>query len=38
MMNFKSGWVGVGVKQNFIDFLYYAYLYNPVFVRIVQHF
>ncbi len=37
MMSFKSGWVGVASRRNIIDFLYYSYLFNPTYARIVEY-
>jgi hypothetical protein len=37
MMVFKSGWVGVASFHNFIDFLYYSHLFNPVYARIIEY-
>jgi hypothetical protein len=31
----KSGFIGIATHKNIIDFLYYSYIFNPVFVRII---
>jgi hypothetical protein len=31
----KSGYIGMGTHKNIIDFLYYSYLFNPVFVKLI---
>lgn len=31
----KSGWAGIGTHSSIIDYLYYSYLFNPVFVRVI---
>jgi hypothetical protein len=31
----KSGFIGIGTHKSIIDFLYYSYILNPVFVRLV---
>lgn len=31
----KSGWVGIGTHSSIVDYLYYSYLFNPVFVRVI---
>lgn len=36
MMTFRSGWVGVASHQTIIDFLYYSYLFNPVYARMIE--
>lgn len=36
MMIFRSGWVGVASHQTIIDFLYYSYLFNPVYARMIE--
>ncbi len=33
----KSGFVGAGNHKSILDFLYYSYLFNPVFVRIIVY-
>ena len=37
MLVFRSGWVGVATHKNIVDFLYYAYLFNPVFTRVIEY-
>ena len=37
MLTFRSGWVGMASHKNIIDFIYYAYLFNPVFTRIIEY-
>lgn len=36
-MSFRSGWVGVASRKNIIDFLYYSYLFNPTYVRVIEY-
>jgi hypothetical protein len=36
-MTFRSGWVGVASYHNFIDFLYYSYLFNPLYTQVVEY-
>lgn len=36
-MTFRSGWVGVATHKNFVDFLYYSYMFNPVYARIIEY-
>ena len=31
----KSGFIGIGTHKSIVDFLYYSYILNPVFVRLV---
>ena len=31
----KSGWAGIGTHSSIVDYLYYSYLFNPVFVRVI---
>lgn len=37
MMVFRSGWVGVATHHTIIDFLYYSYIFNPTYVRIIEN-
>lgn len=37
MLSFRSGWAGMALHKNFLDFLYYAYMFNPVFTRVIQY-
>ena len=37
MLVFRSGWVGLASHKNIVDFIYYAYMFNPVFVRVVEY-
>jgi hypothetical protein len=36
-LTFRSGWVGVASYNNFIDFLYYSYLFNPLYAKVVEY-
>jgi hypothetical protein len=31
----KSGFIGIGTHKSILDYLYYSYLLNPVFVRLI---
>lgn len=33
----KSGFIGVATHKSIIDFIYYSYILNPVFVRLVLY-
>lgn len=36
-MTYKSGWVGVANNKNIAQFLYFSYLFNPTYARIVEY-
>lgn len=35
---FRSGSVGVGINNNFVDFLYYACMFNPIFCTLLEYY